>query len=54
MLREKRLVAFAYQSKAASFFFVSRQEAGIEPFRTGLRLALSGVSAAVIEKRLVE
>jgi hypothetical protein len=53
MLRAQGLAAFAYQSKAASFFFVSRQETGIEPFQTGLRLAFSGVSAAVIARRLI-
>jgi hypothetical protein len=45
MLRAEGLAAFAYQSQAASFFFVSRQESGIEPFQTGFRLAFSGVSA---------
>jgi hypothetical protein len=53
MLRAAGLAAFAYQPKAASFFFVSGQKAGIEPFQAGLRLALSGVSAAVIERRLI-
>lgn len=53
MLRTAGFAAFAYQSQAASFFFVSEQQAGIEPFQAGLRFALSGVSAAVIERRLV-
>ena len=53
MLRAAGLAAFAYQSQAASFFFLSGQEAGIDPFQSGLRLALSGVSAAVIKRRLV-
>jgi hypothetical protein len=47
------LAAFAYQSQAASFFFVSKDPTGIEPFRVGLRLAFSGVSAAVTQRRLV-
>jgi hypothetical protein len=54
MLRAEGLVAFAYQSQAASFFFVSNRETGIEPFHTGLRRAFSGVSADVIARRLVE
>lgn len=53
MLRTADFAAFAYQSQAASLFFISGQEAGIEPFRASLRLAFDGVSAAVIEKRLV-
>jgi hypothetical protein len=53
MLRAHGLATFAYQSQPASLFFVSRQETGIEPFRTGLRLALSGISAAVIARRLI-
>jgi hypothetical protein len=53
MLASAGLAAFAYQSQAASFFFVSREPAGIEPLRVGLRLAFSGVSPAVIERRLV-
>ncbi len=53
MLRNADFATFAYQSQAASIFFVSRQQAGIEPFQAGLRLAFSGVSTAVIERRLV-
>lgn len=53
MLRTAGFAAIAYQSQAASFFFVSGQEAGIEPFQVGLRHAFSGVSAAVVERRLV-
>ncbi len=53
MLRTAGFAAFAYQSQAASFFFVSRKEAGIEPFQAGLRRALSGVSASVVQRRLV-
>jgi len=52
MLRNAGLAAFAYQSRAASFFFVSRDPEGIEPFDVGLRLALHGVPA-VIQRRLV-
>lgn len=53
MLAAAGLAAFAYQSQAASFFFVSRNSAGIEPFRAGLQLAFSGVSPAIIARRLV-
>jgi hypothetical protein len=53
MLRGAGLAAFAYQSQAASFFFVAKHDAGIEPFHTGLQLALSGISAAVIARRLI-
>ena len=53
MLREAGFSAFAYQSQAASLFFVSRHESGIAPFESGLRLALSGVSAPVTDRRLV-
>lgn len=53
MLTTARLAAFAYQSQAASFFFVSNDATGIEPFRAGLRLALSGVSSNVVARRLV-
>lgn len=53
MLRSAGFATFAYQSQAASFFFVSKKEAGIEPFLTGLRHALSGVSAPVVQRRLI-
>ena len=53
MLRTAGLAAFAYQSQAAGSFFISREPAAIEPFQAGLRLAFSGVSAAVIERGLV-
>jgi hypothetical protein len=53
MLKDAGFAAFAYQAQPASFFFVSRQEAGIEPFQSGLRSALSGVSSAVVDRRLV-
>ena len=53
VLRAAGFNAFAYQSQAASFFFISLQAAGLAPFETGLRLALSGVSAAVVNRRLV-
>ena len=53
MLRDAGLAAFAYQSLAASFFFVSRQETGIEPFRTGLQNTFAAMSAEVVARRLV-
>jgi hypothetical protein len=54
MLTTAGLEAFAYQSQAASFYFVAKDRAGIEPFRAGLELAFAGVSAAVRARRLVE
>jgi hypothetical protein len=53
MLKTARLAAVAYQSLAASFFFVSKQEIGIEPFHSALQLAFAEVSAEVVAKRLV-
>ena len=53
MLTTAGLAAFAYQSQAASFFFISKDPRGIEPFRVGFRLTFSGVSATVLERRLV-
>lgn len=53
MLRSAGFAVFAYQLQAASFFFISKQKLRIEPFEAGLRLALSGISPAVIDKRLV-
>jgi hypothetical protein len=53
MLRTAGFAAIAYQSQTASFFFISLQEVGIEPFRVGLRHSFSGLSAAVVERRLV-
>jgi len=53
MLRNEGLAAFAYQSQAASFFFVSRQKTEIEPFQSGFQLAFSGVSRSVIARRLI-
>ncbi len=54
MLRDADLMAFAYQSQSASFFFVSSRKTGIEPFHTGFQRALSGVSAEVVARRLVQ
>jgi len=53
MLRTAGFAAFAYQSQAASFFFLSGKEEDIEPFQAGLRRALSGVSASVLQRRLI-
>jgi len=53
MLRAAGLAGFAYQSQAASFFFVSKQTAGIDAFHAGLRLTLNRVSAKVTNRRLV-
>ena len=54
MLSDEGLAAFAYQSQAASCFFISEQEIGIEPFKTGLRRKFFGLSDAVIARRIVE
>ena len=53
MLRNAGFTTFAYQSQAASVFFISKQESALAPFKKGFQDALAGVSAAVIEKRLV-
>jgi len=53
MLSNAGLHAFVYQSQAASFFFVSRQHSGVEPFETGLQHAMAGLSSAVVNRRLV-
>ena len=53
MLRNEGLAAFAYQSQAASFFFISGQKSVVKALETGLRNSLSGVSAAIIDRRLV-
>lgn len=53
MLRGAGLCAFAYQSQAASFFFVSLDQAGLVPFETGLRNSMAGMSSGVVDQRLV-
>lgn len=53
LLRSEGFAAFAYQSQAASFFFISGQKSGIKPLETGLRHSLTGVSPTVIGRRLV-
>ena len=53
MLRTAGFATFAYQSQAPSVFFISRQESALAPFRKGFQDAFAGVSAAVIESRLV-
>jgi hypothetical protein len=53
MLRTAGLAAFAYQSQAASCFFVSKEGSRIDKFQAGLRLTLHGVSADVINRRVV-
>lgn len=53
MLRNAGFASFAYQSQAASIFFISKKELVLEPFRNGFQEAFAGVSAAVIERRLV-
>jgi len=53
MLWKAGLYSFAYQSQAASFFFVSRSRSDLEPFETGLRHAMAGLSSAIVNRRLV-
>ncbi len=53
MLRTAGFSAFAYQSQAASVFFVCRQELALAHIRRAFQDALAGVSAAVIERRIV-
>ena len=53
MLRNAGFITFAYQSQAASVFFISKQESLLAPFQKGFQDAFAGVSAAVIERRLI-
>jgi hypothetical protein len=53
MLRNAGFASFAYQSQAASVFFISKQGSALAPFRNGFQEAFAGVSAAVIDRRLV-
>ena len=50
MLQEAGLAAFAYQSQAASCFFISKRTKEITPFRKGLRQRLSGT---IVDERLI-
>jgi hypothetical protein len=53
MLWEAKLYSFAYQSQAASFFFISRSRSELEPFEDGFRHAMAGLSSAIVDRRLV-
>ena len=53
MLRNAGMSAFVYQSQSASVFFVARRREHLKAFETGLRNALAGVSADIINRRLV-
>ena len=53
MLRNAGFTSFAYQSLAASVFFISKQEPDLLPFRNAFQKAFVGVSVPVVEKRLV-
>lgn len=53
MLKSAGLTSFAYQSHSASVFFISKKESALAPFKKGFKDALAGVSANVIERRLV-
>ena len=44
---------FAYQSQAASLFFVAEQKTALAPLQNGLRRALAGVSDCVVKSRIV-
>lgn len=52
-LRAEGLVTFAYQSQAASLFFVSAEGARLESFRIGFQHAFLGMSAEVTARRIV-
>jgi hypothetical protein len=54
ILKNEGFAAFAYQSQAASFFFVAKKESGIKPLEMGLRDSLSGISPEVIGRRIVK
>ncbi len=53
MLRNADFTSFAYQSQAASVFFISKREPDLSPFRNAFQKAFVGVSVPVVEKRLV-
>jgi hypothetical protein len=53
MLRKAGLYSFAYQSQAASFFFVSRDRLGVDQFETALRQSMAGLTSAIVNRRLV-
>jgi hypothetical protein len=53
MLGDAGFATFAYQSQAASLFFVAGQEAALAPLLDGLRLALVGVLDDVVQRRIV-
>lgn len=53
ILEDAGFARFAYQSQAASLFFVAKQEAALAPLRNGLQRVFSGVSASVVERRIV-
>jgi hypothetical protein len=53
MLRKAGMSAFVYQSQSASVFFAARCRSPLEPFETGLRNAFAGISADVVNRRLV-
>ncbi|MGA2400767.1 MAG: hypothetical protein ABSG91_03560 [Syntrophobacteraceae bacterium] len=53
MLKGAGLCAFAYQSRAASLFFISRQPSGLLSLERGLRTAMLGMSPNIVNRRLV-
>ncbi len=48
MLRNPGLCSFAYQSQAASFFFVAAKQSELEPLEAGLRHAMVGLPSEVV------
>lgn len=53
MLRKAGLYSFAYQSQAASCFFVSWNRLDIDQFETAFRQSMAGLSSAIVNRRLV-
>jgi len=53
MLRNAGLLPLLISRRLRVFFFISKQEAALAPFRNGFQEAFAGISAAVIERRLV-
>ena len=53
MLRDAGMAAFAYPSQSASVFFAARHHEDLRPFESGLRNAFDGVSADIVNRRIV-
>jgi hypothetical protein len=53
ILENANLAKFAYQSKAASLFFVAEKEVALAPLKDGLLRAFAGASDCVVKRRIV-